>query len=111
VGDIHVRDATANTATWNIVKTAFLTSSNATDHSVLKKPFHLLHKFVIKAGFAFSALHRPKCNVKQTIGSEMAVRLSVLRGGRALRQERSSGTHFCYTMSKPQGHGATEGMR
>jgi hypothetical protein len=34
----------------------------------------------------------------------MAVRLSALRASRALPQEGSSGNHFCYSMSKHQGH-------
>jgi hypothetical protein len=32
-----------------------------------------------------------------------AVRLSALRSGGALPSERSSGAHFCYRVSKPQG--------
>jgi DNA-binding Lrp family transcriptional regulator len=38
-------------------------------------------------------------------------RLSALRTGCALPIERSSGTDFCYRLSKPQGHGAIVRIR
>jgi hypothetical protein len=41
----------------------------------------------------------------------MAVRLSELRADRALPPGRSSGTHFCYELGKPQGHSAAENIR
>jgi hypothetical protein len=40
----------------------------------------------------------------------MVVRLSALRTGRALPPEISSGTHFCYRLSKPQNYGADESI-
>jgi hypothetical protein len=40
----------------------------------------------------------------------MAVRLSALRAGSALLPERSSGTHFCKRLNKPQGLVRLEGL-
>jgi hypothetical protein len=41
----------------------------------------------------------------------MAVRLSALRAGRALHPRNLPGTHFCYRLSRPQGHSATGRIR
>jgi hypothetical protein len=42
---------------------------------------------------------------------EVVVRLTVLQAGRALLQERSSGTYFCYSSSKTHGYGAAGRIR
>jgi hypothetical protein len=41
----------------------------------------------------------------------MAVRLSTLRAGRALPPSNLPGTHFCYRLSRPQGHSAAGRIR
>jgi hypothetical protein len=41
-----------------------------------------------------------------TIGSQVAVRLPALRTGRPLPPRNIPGTHFCYRLSRPQGHSA-----
>jgi hypothetical protein len=42
--------------------------------------------------------------VFQTIGSQMAVRLSVLRAGHPFILRKVPGTHFSSRLSRPQGH-------
>jgi hypothetical protein len=49
--------------------------------------------------------------VFQTIGSQMAVRLSTLRANRPLSPKKISGTHFCYRLSRPQGHNVAGRIR
>jgi hypothetical protein len=44
---------------------------------------------------AHRAVRRRGSHVFQTIGSQMTVRLSVLRAGRPLPPRKISGTHFC----------------
>jgi hypothetical protein len=41
----------------------------------------------------------------------MAVRLSALRAGRPLPPRKIPGTHFCYRMSRLQGHSAAGKIR
>jgi hypothetical protein len=41
----------------------------------------------------------------------MAVRLSALRVGRHLPPRKFPGTHFCYSLSRPQGHSAAGRIR
>jgi hypothetical protein len=41
----------------------------------------------------------------------MAGRLSALRAGRALHPRNIPGTHFCYRLSRPQGHSAAGKIR
>jgi hypothetical protein len=41
----------------------------------------------------------------------MAVRLSALRAGRPLLPRKIPGTHFCYRLSRAQGHCATGRIR
>jgi hypothetical protein len=41
----------------------------------------------------------------------MAVRLSVLRAGRPLPSREIPGTHFCWRLSRPQGHSAAGRIR
>jgi hypothetical protein len=41
----------------------------------------------------------------------MAVRLSALRAGRPLTPRKIPGTHFCYRLSRPQGHSAAGRIR
>jgi hypothetical protein len=47
----------------------------------------------------------------QTVGSEMAVRLSDLRAGRRLSPTKIPGTYFSYRLSRPQGHSAAGRIR
>jgi hypothetical protein len=46
-----------------------------------------------------------------TIGSQMVVRLSALRAGHALPPRNLPGTHFCWRLSRPQGHSAAGRIR
>jgi hypothetical protein len=47
-----------------------------------------------------------------TIDSQMAVRLSALRADRPpFTPRKIPGTHFCYRLSRPQGHSAAGGIR
>jgi hypothetical protein len=41
----------------------------------------------------------------------MAVRMSALRAGRPLPPRKIPGTHFCYKLSRPQGHSAAGRIR
>jgi hypothetical protein len=41
----------------------------------------------------------------------MMVRLSALRDGRPLPLRKITGTHFCWSMSRPQGHSAAGRIR
>jgi hypothetical protein len=41
----------------------------------------------------------------------MAVNLSALRAGRSLPPRKFPGTHFCYSLSRPQGHSAAGRIR
>jgi hypothetical protein len=51
---------------------------------------------------AYRVVRRRGSYISRTIRSQMAVQLSALRAGRSLTPERSSGTHLCYKLSKPQ---------
>jgi hypothetical protein len=42
----------------------------------------------------------------QTLASQMAVTLSALRARRTLPPRNLPGTHFCQSLSRPQGHSA-----
>jgi hypothetical protein len=55
---------------------------------------------------------RPRgSHIFYTIGSQMAVRFAALRAGRPLLPREIPGTHFCWRLSRPQGHSAAERIR
>jgi hypothetical protein len=55
-----------------------------------------------------------RCRVSHifyTIGSQMTVRFSALSAGRLLTPSKIPGTHFCWRLSRPQGHSAAVKIR
>jgi hypothetical protein len=64
-----------------------------------------------KKGKAIPVPGRRGSHIFQTIASQMAVRLSALRARRPLPPRMIPGTHFCYRLSRPQGHSAAGRIR
>jgi hypothetical protein len=58
-----------------------------------------------------NVVRRRGSHIFQTIGSQIAVRLSDLRTGRPLTPRKIPGTHFCYRLSQTHGHSAAGRVR